>query len=292
MNAKELQEKMAKLDSVAGVNVLLREIAKLNTVGRETIIRALSQEMTDVKKRQFVAILNSEAVKTDQAIKAWLVKGITNVYVAGLNQAQELFRIEVSKGNAVYPSGAIKGKITVELLQNNTMLRPHLTAVNNLLSDAYLDFGNTITGFVRGSERILNEQLKQQIRSTIAIGRLEGSDIRTIKKDVVEKFKDKGFTVLLDKSGREWELERYSEMLARTHIIKANNEAVVNRASDFKVDIVEISSHGADDEICAAEEGKIYSISGKSENYEALAGHEPPFHPHCRHTLLLRPDLE
>lgn len=291
MNQKELKALMAKLDTKAGVGTLLRSIAKLNNAGRDVILRALSTEMTAQKKEQFLSVLRSQAANTDKEVRDWLAKGLTETYVAGMNQAKELYQTAVSSGKGAKLEKALSGKITVTTLTTSTALAPHLQAVNALLSDAYLDFGGAMTGYVRGAERILNDQLKRQLRSTIAVGRLEGESIAAVKKTVKETFANKGFTVLLDKSGKQWELERYSEMLARTHIIKANNEAVVNRASDFKVDIVEVSSHGSDDYLCASEEGKIYSISGDSENYPSLGGHEPPYHPNCRHTLLLRPDL-
>lgn len=276
---------MAKLDSIAGVNSLLREISRLNVAGREVIMKALSEQMSESRKQQLLTFIKSEAVTADTKVRDWVAKGISTTYVAGVNQANILYRSAVPNSKGIL-------NITVDMLKTDTTLLPHLTAVNTLMSDAYLDFGSAITGFVRGSERILNDALKRQLRSTIATGRLEGDAIKDVAKDIKGVFADKGFTVLLDKGGKQWELERYAEMLARTHIIKANNEGVINRAGDFNVDIVEVSSHGSDDELCSSEEGKIYSISGKSDEYDALAGHEPPFHPSCRHTLLLRPDLD
>ena len=290
MNPKDLRKKMQQLESVAGISSLLKEIGKLNTAGREIIIQALSSEMSNAKKQQFIAQLRSEAVKADTAVKEWVAKGIGNAYVSGVNIGTEM--VKSSKSVKIATDGQFMGKVTLQVLTQNKILQPHLDAVNTLLSDAYLDFGSGINSFVKGGERILNDQLKRQVRSTIAQGRLDGAGINEIKKTVKEVFSDKGFTVLLDKSGRQWELQNYSEMLARTHVIKANNEGVINRAGDFGIDIVEISAHASPCDVCSKEEGKIYSISGKSKNYKALAGHEPPFHPRCKHTLMLRPDLQ
>mgnify|MGYP000508750918 FL=1 len=292
MNKKELNDALKRLDSVGGINDVLKIISKLNVAGRDLVIKAMSEQMTQAKKQQFLSVLRSQAANADNQLKEVVARGLTNTYVAGMNQAQTLFSDAVKKGTASFPANSIKGKITVQILQQNADLRPHLDAVTTLISDAYLNFGDTMAGFVKGAERIFNEQLKQQVRSTIANGRLEGASVDAIKETLKEQFSQKGFTVLLDKAGKQWELERYSEMLARTHIIKANNEAVVNRSSDLKVDIVEVSSSiGSTDPLCTAEEGKLYSISGNSENYPPLQGHEPPFHPNCRHSLLLRPDL-
>jgi len=291
MNQKELRQKILNLESVAGINALLKDIGKLNNAGRDIIIQALSTELNSNKKQQFIARLRSEAVKADTAVKQWVEQSIAPVYVSGVNQATKMFEVSKKKFKLSTPEGVFMGKVTVTTLGKEKLLAPHLQAVNSLLADAYLDFGNTITGFVKGGERILNDQLKRQIRNTISQGVLDGAGIREVKKNVKEVFANKGFTVLLDKGGRQWELQNYSEMLARTHVLRANNEGVINRAGDFGIDIVEISSHGSDCPVCGKEEGKIYSISGKSKKYKAITGHEPPFHPRCKHTLMLRPDL-
>jgi methionine aminopeptidase len=123
------------------------------------------------------------------------------------------------------------------------------------------------------------------------MGRLEGEGVREIKKTVKSAFENQGFTVLIDRGGHKWELSQYAEMLTRTHLIKANNEGVLNRAGDFNIDVVQISSHGATDEACGSQEGKIYSVSGKND-YPLLGDNEPPFHPNCKHSLLMRPDLD
>lgn len=274
---------MAGLDKVAGFNALVAIVNKLDDAGRAIVLKAIGSELTDTGKRSALAAISQAAGKTDKEVSAWLIKGISKTYVSGANYAQSQLVSKIK----------VKGftPITVEMLSSGGLMAPHLTAVNSLLSDAYLDFGSTMTGYVKGAERILNDSIKRQVRQKIAVGRLEGSSIREVKNTVRDAFADRGFTVMLDRSGREWSLGNYSEMLARTHIIKANNEGVVNRASDFGIDIVQVSSHGATDDICSEQEGKIYSISGDSKKYDSLSGNEPPFHPNCKHTLLLRPDL-
>ena len=274
---------IAQLDSLADVNALLRIVKKLDDAGRQILIEAIGGQLSDGKKQQVLALLRGQILGQDKALRDWLTQSINKVYVAGMNQANKLYSVATGK--------AVGAKITVSLLTTTPNLAPHLQAVNALLSDAYLNFGKTMDGYIKGAETILNDALKRQIRSNIAQGRLEGAAIKEIKATVKDAFVDRGFTVLVDRGGRQWTLDRYSEMLAKTQIIDANNEGVVNRASDFGVDIVEISDHGATDDACQSQEGKIYSISGNSDNYPPLAGNEPPFHPNCGHTLLLRPDL-
>lgn len=277
------------LDTEVGITKFVAIINKLDDDGRKLILSALNSELSDAKKQQVLAALRTHVNATDIAVRDWLVKGITASYVAGANYTIKAlksigFKVPASLGGGLRT-------IDATLLQSAPFMKPHLEAVNSLLSSAYLDFGSTMSGYVRGAENILNDALKRQVRSKIAEGRLEGTSIADIKKVVKSTIGDSGFTVLVDRGGRQWQLGTYSEMVTRTHINKAANEATINRMSDFEVDIVEVSAHGATDEACAEQEGQLYSITGNSQNYPPLDGNEPPYHPNCTHNLIPRPDL-
>lgn len=283
------QKDFPDLNTVAGVNQLVRIVNNLDDAGRTVILNALKTQLSDAKKAQVLATLRQYVNTTDAAVRTWLIQGITASYVAGANYAVKTLKSVSFKPVAGQPALVT---ITPELLTSAApFMQPHLQAVNTLLSSAYLDFGSAMTGYMKGAENILNDALKRQVRSTIAAGRLEGTAIGDIAKTVKENIGSQGFTVLLDRGGREWDLGTYSKMLTRTHINKAANEAVINRNGDWDVDIFEVSAHGAQDEACAEEEGQIYSQSGDSSNYPPLAGHEPPYHPNCTHNLIPRPDL-
>lgn len=276
------------LDTAVGLNKLIAIINTLDDAGRKILINAINQQLSDGKKQQVLALLRQHVAATDTAVREWLINGITASYVAGVNFATK----QLGQIKFLIPAGAPKlAPIDIALIRSAPFMKPHLEAVNVLLSSAYADFGSTMTGYMKGAEQIINDALKLQTRSTIAMGRLEGTAIGDIAKTVKNNFSDNGFTVLIDRGGREWQLGRYSEMVTRTHINKAANEAVINRMGDFDVDIVEVSSHGAIDEACAEQEGELYSISGNSQNYPPLDGNEPPYHPNCTHNLIPRPDL-
>jgi len=283
--AKNRQAHTAELLKQADVQELLAIMNELEQAGQTEMLAALSSELNNAKKVQSVAQIQQAAIVTDGKVKTWLVPAISSAYIAGVHALDgELRKFGIKTS---------LGKLTVATMKTVPDMKPHLDAVNSLLSDAYLDFGSSITGFVRGAEHSLNDALKKQIQSKLALGRLSGSDINTIKKDIVQQLSDRGFKVLLDKGGKQWELGTYSEMLARTHVIKANTEATINRGSQLEIDIYEVSSHGTLDDICGVQEGKLYSVSGKSKNYPRLTDDRtPPFHPNCKHTLLPRPDLE
>lgn len=275
------------LQTKSGIRKVVAEMRKLDDAGRAIMLRAISEEMTQAKKEKTLALLTSQVSETDKHIHLMLADAITESYVIGVNLVHRQLRQIRFKPVAGAPT---LRNITPVILSTSPDMKPHLQAVNALLSGAYLDFGNTMRGYIQGAERILNETLKQQIRSNIAVERLKGTSIYDIKKLVRKEFEDRGFTVLLDRGGRQWTLDHYSEMLARTHTMRANNEAVINRAADFGVDIVEVK--GTDPcTMCQEYIGKVFSISGQSNEYPKLM-EEPPFHPRCRCGLLLRPDLK
>ena len=275
---KKLEEAIKRAD----VDELIKIVNKLDSAGRSVVLESIGTELTDTKKKVFVEKIKLSALAADKEIKSWLVGSVAEMYVSGVNTADEKIEKYGIKTGA--------GKITAEVLKGAKDMSPHLAAVNNLLSDAYLDFGSSMTGYVRGSEHIINDTMKRQIQQKLATGRLDGAGIKEITKIVKENLGDQGFTVLIDKGGHHWKLQNYSEMLARTHLIKANNEATINRALDFDIDIMEVSSHNTECPICKPYEGKKFSISGNSKEYDKLEI-QPPYHPNCKHSLLPRPDL-
>jgi hypothetical protein len=268
------------------VDELLEITRELERQGEEVIIKGVSEELTEAQKKAMVAQIKAAAQEADSKIKEWVVPTIATAYLSGLeytNEALASFDI-IFKNNE---------KLTIEVLRGVEEFKPHLDAVNSLISDAYLDFGSGITGFVRATERVLNDVTRQQVREKIASGRLAGQSIREIRNEVRNVLRAQGLEAVIDRGGRQWSLDRYSEMLTRTHVIKANNEATLLRAAEAEIDIVQVSKHAGACPICTPFESKIYSRSGRSKNYPPLtAANKPPYHPNCRHNLLLRPDLD
>lgn len=276
------REQILRLLQTAKLDELQRIANSLSEDVEDELLPLLNKKIDELKKQSVMNKIRQAITDHDTDLKTWLAFAIPLLYVSGFNSAND-----DAKRLGVALTGSLSYKhITVELLKNNQDFRPHLEAVNALLKDSYLDFANGMNGVVRGAERLLNEALREQVRMQIADGVLTGQSIRTIANNVKDTIGQQGFTALIDRGGRQWEIGDYSEMLARTHLIKANAEGVINRALEHGIDLVRVSSHGATDDLCSPEEGKIYSISGKSDEYPRL-DNAPPFHPNCKHTLEL-----
>lgn len=75
----------------------------------------------------------------------------------------------------------------------------------------------------------------------------------------------------VDKGGRTWTPEGYVKMVVRDNQRRVSSETMFQAASDLETDLVEISSHLGARPKCAPYQGRIFSISGASKKYPALA---------------------
>lgn len=178
--------------------------------------------------------------------------------------------------------------LTVEAIESAAVSTLHGVQVNILLDDALEDFARGLRGVNNAAQSIINRAQIMQLRDTIAKGKLEGAGISAIKADVLKELQDQGFVTFITRDGRKMPLDWYAETLARTEINKAMNEAVITRAAELGVRVVEFSTHLGSCEICIPHEGVLYDLEGKAYDFPP----EPPLHPNCGHVLLLRPDID
>ena len=287
LNKREVMQKI--LDD-SQLEELLAIIATLDEQTKAEVLKALSTRLNINGKGAALSRVRTVIQGHDDAIKDWVLTGIANSYSAGANMA--FADIKKSGISIDAPDNVYTEAFTAEKIATLSVLTIHKDAVNALAADAYLDFANGMNGLVKGAEHQLNDALKRQTRATLIAGEIKGDDVFKIAREVRELIGNQGFSVLTDRGGGTWTLKRYSEMLVRTHMIKAANEGALNRIIEFGIDTIQISQHDTDpsDVVCSSEQGKIYSISGDSEKYPKLEL-TPPYHPNCRHTVLPRPFL-
>lgn len=85
-------------------------------------------------------------------------------------------------------------------------------------------------------------------------------------------------------NSRNYNIKSYSKMVARTRLRHVQSQATRNSCAQYGHDIVEISNHGTETELCQEFEGNIYSLTGSTPGYDVLP-EEPPFHPNCQHNM-------
>lgn len=112
----------------------------------------------------------------------------------------------------------------------------------------------------------------------------EGLTWRDTAQRVQDRLLTQGLTGFKDSIGREWRLDSYAQMVARTTSREIATVATLNTCQEADIDLVQISSHWPTCEICAPLQGKVFSISGKDERYPLLTPeYMTPFHPNCLH---------
>lgn len=166
----------------------------------------------------------------------------------------------------------------------------HKEAIETLVEDAYLDFANGIEGVKRAGREFISEMVKRKINERIVVGAIKGEGVYKIKREVKKLVENRGFTALIDRGGKRWKIDRYAEMLVRTHIIKANNAGLVNRLLENGVELVEMSRHSSSCPICEPYEGRVFTLTGNDKRH----GKAPdlPIHPNCRHSFLPYVDFD
>jgi hypothetical protein len=115
-------------------------------------------------------------------------------------------------------------------------------------------------------------ELKEKSRGWLS------SQIRDFLRGLIE---DDEF---IEIGGRMYRMKKYAELVARTTMRESQTAAVLDLCNQYDNDLVQISDHGTDCDVCEEFEGNIYSISGKSPNYPPLED-EPPYHPNCKHSM-------
>lgn len=219
------------------------------------------------------AILQDVAIKT----KGFIQEELPLYYEKGLKQA-------TSQLNNI---GAEVGTIG----QFNVI---HQEAIEALIDDTARAFGESLTGIARSANILLGKTLREEITFRIAKGFIAGEALREAKKAIKGVLRERGISSLVDKAGRNWTLDRYSEMLFRTKAVEARNRGLVNKMAEYNYDLVQVSQHYNTCDVCADWEGEILSITGETSGYPTLAQAEADglFHPNCRHAVnVLIPSL-
>lgn len=105
----------------------------------------------------------------------------------------------------------------------------------------------------------------------------------------LDSFAKRGITGLVDRAGRGWDMESYTEMAVRTSTAHAAVAAHMDRLQEAGQDLVIVSNAPAECSRCRPWEGKVLSISGSAVGTEAVASLDEAtsaglFHPNCRHS--------
>ena len=156
-------------------------------------------------------------------------------------------------------------------------------AVKTLADDIMGHYREAYSGVKRSAMQMLSDAAKLRVNALLAEGKISGDTRRQISDRIAGSLKD-GFVALVDRGGRKWSIEAYSNMLSRTMLVKTANYGIMNRLQDSGYDLVQVSDHQGECPLCRPWEGRVLSLSGKHPSYKwadtALTSGEI-FHPNC-----------
>lgn len=260
-----------------GREVKIRDgsINQLISLYKRTYAR-LAEEMINateagkIQKARVMARINVELTALGEDVDAWVAKEIPQYYLDGSNQAIQDLRAQ---------------GVDVSTRTNFAIINKE--AIAALTDDVALSFAQAIRGVSRSANNLLSDALKQQLNFTIAEGRLSGDTRKMISGTLKQNLQDEGLSALTDKAGKQWTLENYTRMLARTKAVEARNQGLANRMLGLGYDLVQVTNHRSEHPACAFWEGKILSLTGKTPGYPTLqmAIEGGLFHPNCQHAI-------
>jgi hypothetical protein len=221
-------------------------------------------------RKAILAQIEKTLIDLGQDVDEFLKKELPGYYKQGVNQA-------VTQLNNL---GADVGIST-------GFNKLHKEAIFALVDDTNIYVNEALSNIKRSATTMLNKVVREQVTQNIAKGMIAGDALQTAIKDIKQTLIDEGLTALTDSAGKTWDLDTYAEMLFRTMSVQARNRGLANRMVENGYDLVQVSDHNADCDLCSPWEGKILSISGDDPEYDTVAEAEADglFHPNCKHAI-------
>jgi hypothetical protein len=188
--------------------------------------------------------------------------------------------------------------------RNNLEMKPpaafasiHNDAVNLLAREMQYSIKSALGTVGRQVIRYLDESRDEALRRTglleAGIKAASGGTIVDMKKSMVKRLQEQGFMTVQYGSGpnaRQVPLDVYAMLCARSTTREAGNTAREIQLTENGYDLMEMTEHFPTCEVCAALQGKVYSISGNDKRFPPLSmvyrdGYHN-VHPNCRHVMV------
>ena len=255
----------------------ISELVKIYEKARDAIILRIAGadpnklEEQRYRLQRLADIQNLMAETTDEA-QRWAAKVVPQAYRGGvvatrkdiLRAGGTLTGIADATDQAIRTTFGGIHKATVETLANN-------------LVQKFEDI-ETFVG------RRVNDTFRKASLEAVLTKELGGAERgQTIRDRIVASLKAEGVSGFVDKSGREWQLDRYAEMAARTVLRESATQAAVTEVLNDGYDLVEVIGSPDPDSPCVPWVGETLSLTGKTDGYptlqEAIEG--GLWHPNC-----------
>lgn len=132
--------------------------------------------------------------------------------------------------------------------------------------------------------RAAEDVYRRAALEAVGEGIIAGDTRRDVSRAIAQRLTREGVTGFVARNGARWQLDTYVEMVARTTTREAVTAGTRERLTQTGQDLVTISDHATETELCKEFEGKTYSLTGDTPGYDVLPD-QPPFHPRCLHVM-------
>jgi len=282
----------------------------------DRVVRELIRRYTEAHERtkeRLEAALKEDRKRPAQVYRAWMreiqqelarLRMLTLQWAAGgegeagaIEQAwtqaaeealRELQRAgqDVPQSLLVIPRDALQAAVEQLVLSLDEALWMAARQAQGLMAAAAtLDQGERTRQEPRIIGRRVNDELRRAGLEATARKIAEGLSVRDMRRVLIEDLVQRGITVVTDQAGRRWSLEAYADMVARTTSREVYTEGTIRVVQRAGHDLVQISTHWPTCDLCAARQGRVVSLSGRTEGWPTLDEiGRPPFHPRCGHS--------
>jgi hypothetical protein len=252
--------------------------------------------------RELAAELEQLFFSNNAMQKAALYNRITGILARLRKYGNTWAEIEIDRffkeADAMAAGLIAKAKLPNAMTQwsavNEEAVRAAVSNMKNSLDPAYTSISNLANRIMRRTR--LDDQLDANLQSIVAKGIATGQSQAKLRMAIADKIRKQfsdGIVSIIASNGRQmrFSLDYYAGMVAHQSERQAMSLATITRAQQNGMDLVKVSENPSTiNDYCNAYRGKVYSISGTSQTYPALATCPrggPPFHVWCKHSLAI-----
>uniref|UniRef100_A0A6M3MAT2 Putative capsid protein n=1 Tax=viral metagenome TaxID=1070528 RepID=A0A6M3MAT2_9ZZZZ len=237
-----------------------------------------AEKADDIKKKT-----RRLTLALDIAAKNWTESELAKQYLLGARRARVALEVlgKKPRGAAGTPTGRLlQDKALETLVKANVSIR---RTVGQFLDAALFGAQKVRSAQIQEFDR--EETLRQFVEmgeEAIVAEISRGELSKKVFDYLLGQIDEEGF---IEVNGKFWNPRKYTKLVARTEMRKAQTAATKDICQQYNNDLIQVSDHGTDCEICKEIEGNIYSLSGRDLEYPMLPI-DVPAHPNCLHSVI------
>lgn len=241
---------------------------------RKVAYRHLDDPFNDFEGR-ISGFTDSETDKFISDAEKWMFATLSGAYLTGITmEDRELNRMLSSPKNEGNP------------LPNNIFDRTRQGTASEVARQALKDFPNHIQNYA-GYENAFREAIDQiklpYQRSSVQAYRNIAAIVQSptyingdratrinLSQNILRDLSGRGIETIAFPSGRRMTIEAWSEREARAYNHHVAVQGQINRATERGYELVQISAHAGASPMCYPYQGKVFSLTGDSDQYPPL----------------------